>query len=275
MNFIQYLLAEKINQHQSSTNAEREYFCSVKKQSLFKRISLALWRFGLFFVFFSFVLVMVYRWLPVPVTPLMLIRAAEYSEAGIAHHWVSHDQIANSMQLAVVCTEDQNFLHHPGIDTAAIQRALDEAEDGKRVRGGSTISQQTAKNVFLWPSSTYLRKGFELWFTMLIELCWSKERIMTVYLNSIEFGKGVYGVEAASQKFFRRPALALSREQSALMAVVLPNPIKYKVNAPGGYIKRRQQWALRQMAAWGGKLDYDYDPTLGLPRKSSKRKRSK
>lgn len=265
----------QINSWLIATKRKEIYFCCVKKQTVFKRIALSLWRFGLFFVFFSVVLVLVFRWMPVPVTPLMLIRTMEYSDAGISHKWVGHEQIANSMQLAVVCTEDQNFLHHPGIDTAAIQRALDEAEDGKRIRGGSTISQQTAKNVFLWPSSTYLRKGFELWFTMLIELCWSKERIMTVYLNSIEFGKGVYGVEAASQKFFKRPASALSREQSALLAVVLPNPIRYKADAPGGYIKRRQQWALGQMAAWGNKLDYDYDPTLNIPRKQRKRKRSK
>jgi monofunctional glycosyltransferase len=249
------------------------YFCVVKNTSTVSKILKAIWRFGLFFVFFSFVLVLVFRWFPVPVTPLMLIRAAEKEDAGIAHSWISMSEIANSMQLAVVCTEDQNFLHHPGVDTAAIQRAMDEAEDGKRVRGGSTITQQTAKNVFLWPSSTYLRKGFELWFTLLIEICWSKERIMEVYLNSIEFGNGIYGVEAASKKYFGKPAKQLTKEQSALLAVVLPNPIKFKVNAPSPYIRRRQNWALLQMAAWGGKLDYDFDPTLNLP-KPKKRKRS-
>lgn len=216
-------------------------------------------------------LVLVFRWLPVQVTPLMLIRSAEYKEVGIAHQWVPREEIANSMQLAVVCTEDQNFLHHPGVDTAAISRALDEAEDGKRVRGGSTITQQTAKNVFLWPSSTYIRKGFELWFTLLIEVCWSKERIMEVYLNSIEFGKGVYGVEAASKKYFGKSARLINKEQSALLAVVLPNPIKFRVDAPSPYIRRRQSWALLQMAAWGGKLDYDFDPTIAAPKKKRKR----
>ncbi|MGL5892244.1 MAG: monofunctional biosynthetic peptidoglycan transglycosylase [Bacteroidia bacterium] len=247
----------------------------MKNTSLVSKFLKTIWRFGLFFVFFSFVLVLVFRWFPVPLTPLMLIRTIENKDTGIEHSWVPLGEIANSMQLAVVCTEDQNFLHHPGIDTAAIQRALDEAEDGKRVRGGSTITQQTAKNVFLWPSSTYVRKGFELWFTLLIEICWSKERIMEVYLNSIEFGDGIYGVEAASHKYFGKPAKQLTKEQSALLAIVLPNPIRFKVNAPTPYMRRRQSWALLQMAAWGGKLDYDYDPTLNLPNPKKRRRSAK
>jgi monofunctional biosynthetic peptidoglycan transglycosylase len=150
-------------------------------------------------------------------------------------------------------------MRHNGFDFQAIERALDEAEDGGRIRGGSTISQQTAKNVFLWPSSTYLRKSFEVWFTFLLELFWSKQRIIEVYLNSIEFGDGIYGVDAASRYFFKHPAEKLNRLEAALLAVVLPNPFRFRVNAPGAYVRSRQSWALRQMDLWGGQLNYAMD----------------
>jgi monofunctional biosynthetic peptidoglycan transglycosylase len=134
---------------------------------------------------------------------------------------------------------------------------MEEAEDGERVRGASTISQQTAKNVFLWPSSTYIRKGFEVWFTVLIEALWSKERILEVYLNSIEFGPGVYGCEAASQYFFDKPAIKMSNRECALLAVVLPNPIKYNAGKPGKYLNGRVSFALGQMKNYG----YDIELT--------------
>lgn len=216
-------------------------------------------RAGLFFVSFSLLLVLVLKWLPVSWTPLMFVRVAQHigdGKAKIEHDWVSADHIANSLQLAVVCTEDQHFLVHHGFDFEQIQVAMDEAEKGGRVRGASTISQQTAKNVFLWPSSSFLRKGFEVWFTALIELLWGKQRIMEVYLNSIEFGDGIYGCEAASKHFYHKSALYLSPAESARLAIVLPNPIRFNVGKPSGYMMRRQSWALTQMGYWGGTLKY-------------------
>ncbi|HEU4717801.1 MAG TPA: monofunctional biosynthetic peptidoglycan transglycosylase [Bacteroidia bacterium] len=221
----------------------------MKKLLLFSR------RAVIFFCTFSFLLVLVYRWLPVSFTPLMFFREATCS-AGVKHEWVPLEKISNQLQLAVVSTEDQNFLHHHGFDFGAIRTAMDEAEDGGRRRGGSTISQQTAKNVFLWPSSSFVRKGFEAWFTVLIELTWSKRRIMEVYLNSVEFGKGIYGCEAASEFFFRKHASALGQDEAARLAVVLPNPIRYNVAKPGAYMQKRKSWAISQMNNLGGKLLY-------------------
>jgi monofunctional glycosyltransferase len=216
-----------------------------------------IWKTTVWFIVLSVVTVVLFRWLPVPVTPLMLLRGpAQGGEHGLKHEWIPLEKIPNHLQLAVVCTEDQNFLKHKGFDYEAIERALDEAEDGGRKRGASTISQQTAKNVFLWPQSSWIRKGFEVWFTFLIETFWSKERIMEVYLNSIEFGDGIYGAEAAAQHFFKKPASKLTPTESARLAIVLPNPIRFKVGKPTGHMNRRQSWALNQMRLWGGKLNY-------------------
>jgi monofunctional biosynthetic peptidoglycan transglycosylase len=216
-------------------------------------------RAGIFFFCFSVLLVIVLRWMPVSYTPLMFVRYAQNVKSGnakIEHDWVQMDDISNSMQLAVICTEDQNFLKHHGFDFESIQKAMDEAEDGGRQRGASTISQQTAKNVFLWPSSTYVRKGFEIWFTVLIEFFWSKQRILEVYLNSVEFGDGIYGCESAAQHFFHKSAKKLSMTESARLAVVLPNPIKYNAGKTTPYLLRRQAWALLQMNNWGGTLKF-------------------
>jgi monofunctional biosynthetic peptidoglycan transglycosylase len=187
---------------------------------------------------------------------IRMVHPAGKAEARCLHNWVPIEKIPNSLQLAVVCTEDQHFLVHHGFDFDQIRAAMDEADSGGRVRGASTISQQTAKNVFLWPSSSWLRKGFEAWFTVLIEICWSKERIMEVYLNSIEFGDGIYGCEAASRYFFKKPAQRMSAAESAKLAVVLPNPHRFHVDAGSGYVMRRQSWALNQMQLWGGVLNY-------------------
>jgi monofunctional biosynthetic peptidoglycan transglycosylase len=159
----------------------------------------------------------------------------------------------------VVCAEDQDFLEHEGFDFEAIEKAYKYNRNHKRKRGASTISQQTAKNVFLWPSRSWLRKGFEVYFTFLIETIWSKKRIMTAYLNSIEFGDGIYGAEAAAQFYFKKSALQINRQEAALLASVLPNPFIYKVDQPSGKVRERQQWILGQMRMWGGKIDYD-DP---------------
>jgi len=181
----------------------------------------------------------------------MLIRTVQQIAAGespkMAKTWVSLDKMSAAMPLAVVASEDQQFYSHFGFDLASIKKAFTANKKGKRVKGASTISQQTAKNVFLWPSRSWIRKGFEVYFTFLIEIFWSKERILEVYLNVIEMGNGVYGAEAAAKTFFNTSAMRLSASQAALIAATLPNPIKYNAAKPSGYIRSRQGWILRQM----------------------------
>lgn len=175
----------------------------------------------------------------------------------LKHDWVSMDKISPKLQLAVVCSEDQNYLKHYGFDFTANEKAMKSNEEGKKVRGASTISQQTAKNVFLWPGRSYIRKAFEVYFTLLIELLWSKERIMEVYLNSIEMGKGVYGAEAAAQYWFKKPALSLSKDECAAITAILPNPRKYVATPASPYIAKRKEWIKKQMSFWGNQLDYN------------------
>ncbi len=230
-------------------------------RKLLGRIWTILWKTCLAFFVVSIVSVVVYKWVPVPITPLMLIRDVEQFKNGqgiiMEHDWVPLEDISPKLQLAVVCSEDQNYLKHFGVDWGAIQKAMKENEKGKRVRGGSTITQQTAKNVFLWQGRSYLRKGLELWFTLLIEVFWSKERIMEVYLNSIEMGNGIYGAEAAAQHWFHKSAKKLSKDEAAAIAAILPNPLRYKANPANGYISGRKAWIKQQMNFWGNKLDYD------------------
>lgn len=220
-----------------------------------------IWKMCVTFFVLSIVSVIVFRWVPVPITPLMVIRNIEQLGDGkglvMEHDWVSLEEISPKLQLAVVCSEDQNYLKHFGVDWGAIQKAMKENEKGKRVRGGSTITQQTAKNVFLWQGRSYLRKGLELWFTLLIEVFWSKERIMEVYLNSIEMGNGIYGAEAASQHWFHKSAKKLTKDEAAAIAAILPNPIRYKANPASSYISQRKAWIKQQMNFWGNTLDYD------------------
>ena len=186
----------------------------------------------------------------------MLIRAAEQLATGqklqLQHSWVSIEAISENLSLAVICSEDQNFLDHFGFDFKAIERSLDAAQKGtKRLRGASTISQQTAKNVFLWPGRSWVRKGLEVYFTVLIEIAWSKERILEVYLNSIEMGNGIYGAEAASQHYFKKNAKNLSKTQAAALAAVLPNPREYRAHPPSRYIRSRIDWIVGQMRHFG------------------------
>lgn len=220
-----------------------------------------IWKTCLMFFILSISSVFIYRWLRVPITPLIVIRCIEQKSAGenmvMKHQWVSIEKITPKLQLAVVCSEDQNYLKHFGFDIGAIQKAMKENEEGKKMRGGSTITQQTAKNVFLWQGRSYLRKGLEAWFTLLIELMWSKERIMEVYLNSIEMGDGIYGAEAASQFWFKKTASNLSKDESAAIAAILPSPLNYKANPANSYIQRRKEWIKKQMNFWGNKLDYN------------------
>lgn len=195
--------------------------------------------------------VAVYRWLPVPITPLMVIRCVQNihngETAAIHHKWVPLKQISPYLPVAVMASEDQNFMHHHGFDFNAIQDAAIERLEGKRSRGGSTISQQTAKNVFLWPQSSWLRKGFEVYFTVLIELMWPKERIMEVYLNSIEMGPNIYGAEAVAQRHFGCSARKLRRSDCALIAATLPNPLRFSSLAPSGYMRKRQKKIEQEM----------------------------
>ena len=195
--------------------------------------------------------VFIYKWCPVYVTPLMVIRCAQQVRHGeqlrLKHHWVPLDSMSIYMPVAVMASEDQRFLTHSGFDFIEIDKAMEERRSGKRYRGGSTISQQTAKNVFLWPKASWLRKGLEAYFTVLIELVWGKERIMEVYLNSIEMGDGIYGAEAVAQLHFRRTAKTLTRPNCALIAATLPNPLKYNSKDPSSYVLKRQTAIMRQM----------------------------
>ncbi len=182
--------------------------------------------------------VLVYKVLPPPVTILMLER--EFQGHGLDHRWVPLRRISPAMVRAVIASEDARFCEHHGFDFAAIDKAIahNEKRPGK-VRGGSTISQQTAKNVFLWPERSYVRKGAEAWFTVLIETIWGKRRIMEVYLNTVEMGPGIYGVEAASRHYFHEGADRLSPEQASRLAAILPSPLKWKAADPGPYVRKR------------------------------------
>lgn len=218
----------------------------------FIRIFLKIIRNILLFFFISSILAVVaYRWLPVYYTPLMFIRVmqnmSEGKPARFHHTWIPITQMPEHLPLAVMSSEDQFFLQHNGFDIEGIKKAAAERLMGKRFRGGSTISQQTAKNVFLWPSSTWVRKGFEAYFTVLIELLWSKERIMEVYLNSIEMGPSIYGAEAVAQRHFGCTAGQLRRKDCALIAATLPNPLKFSSKAPSKYMRKRTKQIEKQM----------------------------
>ena len=205
----------------------------------------------LFFFISTMLAVVVYRFVPVYITPLMVIRSVQQvfkGESPCWHHtWVSSDKISPHLPMAVIASEDNRFATHNGFDFIEIQKAIKENETRKRKRGASTISQQTAKNVFLWPQSSWVRKGLEVYFTVLIEFFWSKERIMEVYLNSIEMGKGIYGAQAAAKYKFKTTAAKLSAGQCALIAATLPNPIRFDSAHPSPYIKKRQGQILRLM----------------------------
>ncbi len=199
----------------------------------------------------SIVWVLIDWFTPVIVTPLMVQRSVEFVFKGEmpknSKTWVSIDDISPNMVQAVVTSEDNLFLSHYGFSLDDMTKAFEHNQKGKRIRGGSTISQQTAKNVFLFPQRSYVRKGLEAYFTVLIELVWSKKRIMEVYLNVIEMGDGIYGVEAASQEYFGVHASQLSRSQAASIAACLPNPRRFNAGHPSGYIQRRKAHILSLM----------------------------
>lgn len=208
------------------------------------------------FVGASALAVLALRFIHPPFSALMAERRAAswFSSAPYSsdHAWVPLEDIAPCMGAAVMAGEDQKFPDHSGFDWDSIQKAYEHNERSRKVRGASTISQQTAKNLFLWEGRSYLRKGLEAWFTMLMELGWPKRRILETYLNIVEFGDGIYGVEAASHRFFHKPAKKLRPSEAALLAAVLPNPHKYRVDAPSPFVRQRQAWILEQMTQMGG-----------------------
>jgi monofunctional biosynthetic peptidoglycan transglycosylase len=234
---------------------------SVKKgsSSFMGKLSGFLFKGFLWFLGISIFFVLVFKFIPVPFTPLMVIRAIEDKKAGkemiCSHDWEPIENISVNLQKAVIASEDGSFLKHNGFDFKAMQKAYKNNERGRRIKGGSTISQQTAKNVFLWQGRSYLRKGLEAYFTVLIEFIWGKERIMEVYLNSIEMGDGVYGAQAAAEHWYRKDAKNLTPTQAAGIAAILPNPRKFTATSSSSYINNRKTKIMRVMRTVG-KIKY-------------------
>ena len=232
-----------------------------KRHNLLRFLSPRWWRqnysrLALRFLAALFVLGLIFRFVPIPFSAYMAQQQLGHWLTGdfrykVHYDWVSLDEIAPAMQLAVIAAEDQKFPHHWGFDFSAIQKALRHNETSKRIRGGSTLSQQTAKNLLLWHGQSWLRKGLEVPATLLLEGLWSKSRILEVYLNIAEFGDGIFGVEAASQYYFKKSAKNLSSQEAALLAAVLPNPHIYKVARPSALVRKKQRWIANQMRQLG------------------------
>lgn len=205
----------------------------------------------LYFFSFTLVWVLLYRFINPPITFLMIQRCFERKALGkslkLKKKWCKYDALPSNLKKAALAGEDANFSSHWGFDFAAIQRAYQKNKSGKKIHGGSTISQQTAKNVFLWPGRSWVRKGLEVYFTILIELIWGKERILEVYLNVIETGDGIYGMEAASKAFFFKPVNHINKKEAALLIAVLPNPRRWSPKKPTAYIRRKQQIIVNNM----------------------------
>lgn len=229
------------------------------KRPLFKRIAIIVGKVLLWFFMFSVIWVLGYRFINPPITFLMVQRnwerKADGKPAKLKKEWVKFEEISDNMKRAAVSAEDQLFLKHMGFDLKAIEKAYKSNEKKgaktKKIKGGSTISQQTAKNVFLWPGRSYIRKGFEAYFTLLIEVLWSKERILEVYLNVIEMGDGIYGAEAAAQAYYGHSCRKMKRSEAALIAACFPNPLRWNPNKATRYIKHRQYLIMRNMKRLG------------------------
>jgi monofunctional biosynthetic peptidoglycan transglycosylase len=207
------------------------------KRSMVRRILRFIARAIGLFLLVSVMWAALYAWLPIPITPLMVIRLAQGQ--GFSKDWVPYEEISPNLPRAAIAAEDSGYCAHHGFEWEAIQNAWNRNQKSKRIRGGSTISNQTAKNAFLWPDRTYPRKALEFYFTGLIELMWGKKRILEVYLNVVEFGPGIYGAEAAARTYFKKPASALTRREAALLIAVLPSPLKWSVAKPGPYVRER------------------------------------
>jgi monofunctional glycosyltransferase len=229
----------------------------AQKKSFFRRLALGILGILLFCIVASVAVVALLRWVNPPYSAFMaqtqVSAWAKHDRTYVfRHRWVDLNQISPNLPLAVVASEDQKFPEHWGFDVEAIEKAYEMNQHSHRVHGASTISQQVAKNLFLWSGRSYFRKGLEAYFTLLIEACWPKRRILEIYLNIAEFGYGVYGAEAAAQRFFHVPAAKLSRSDSAVLAAVLPNPERLIAAAPSAYVQQRRDWILGQMQALGG-----------------------
>lgn len=228
----------------------------ARPEGLYRRLGRYLWVAARAFVVISILLILMLRWVPVPTSSFMLQSRWQALWAGegttVYYDWIPKESISPNMALAVIAAEDQRFPDHYGFDFVEIQDALDDRDEGKPLRGASTISQQVAKNLFLWSGRSFIRKGLEVWFTVLLELLWSKERILEVYLNVAEFGDDTFGVEAASRRFFNKSAARLTANEAARLAAVLPNPVRYRVDRPSLYVFKRQRWIRQQMQQLGG-----------------------
>ncbi|MES2747507.1 MAG: monofunctional biosynthetic peptidoglycan transglycosylase [Bacteroidota bacterium] len=239
--------------------ATKKNTSKTTNRTFFQKLKTFIWKAMLWFFGLSILSVIVFKWVPVPVTPLMMTRAIDNKLDGkemiCSHDWEPLENISIHLQKAVIASEDGNFLKHNGFDFEAMQKAFKNNNKGRKLKGGSTISQQTAKNVFLWQGRSYVRKGLEAYFTVLIELIWGKERIMEVYLNSIEMGDGVYGAQAASEHWFQKNAANLTPIQAASIAAILPSPRRYKATNSGPYVNKRKNKIVRVMR-YVGKLEY-------------------
>ncbi|MGG6264839.1 monofunctional biosynthetic peptidoglycan transglycosylase [Leptolyngbya sp. AN03gr2] len=227
-----------------------------RRRFTLKSIVLFLFKSAIVFLFISIALVLPLRWIP-PITSSFMLQSAFFSSGGLqpySYQWRSFDQIAPSLALAAISAEDQRFPDHQGFDFQELQNAIGQGKAGEGLRGASTITQQVAKNLYLWSGRNLLRKALEAWFTVLIERSWSKQRILEVYLNIAQFGDRTFGAEAASRRFFQINANQLNQEESALLAAVLPGPEIYFVDRPSATVLRRQAWILQQMEQLG--LDY-------------------
>jgi monofunctional biosynthetic peptidoglycan transglycosylase len=226
---------------------------------MIKKIVRWVWKAMLWFFGLSVLSVIIFKWVPIPFTPLMVTRIIEFkldgNDAIYSHDWEPLENISPNLQKAVIASEDANFLNHSGFDFKAMQKAYKSNQKGKKLKGGSTISQQTAKNVFLWQGRSYIRKGLEAYFTVLIELIWGKERIMEVYLNSIEMGNGVYGAQEAARHWYSKKAIDLTQKEAAGIAAILPNPRKFKASNSSNYINKRKDRIMRSMRHIG-KIKY-------------------
>lgn len=247
-------------------------------QLVWKKIGRWALKLSAYFFIGTFVWAVLCIWVNPPFTAIMLNRkinaATEGRPAALSRKWVSYEEISPYMVLAVIATEDQNFPFHNGFDFEAISKAMEHnqkqaTKKRKRIKGASTISQQVAKNVFLWETRSWLRKGLEVYFTFLIETLWSKKRIMEVYLNVAETGNMMFGVQAAAKKYYGKPATQLNMEQAALLATVLPNPHKNNPAAPNSFMQNRKNWAISQMKRLGGK---NFLQSLDVPRNHLRRR---
>jgi monofunctional biosynthetic peptidoglycan transglycosylase len=223
----------------------------MKRTGLLKRLRRLVAWMVLLFVLGSLALVLPLRWLDPPFSAVMLQRAW-VEEVSQSYRWVSWDAIDREIALAVLAAEDQRFPDHWGLDATEILAAIDDHRDGRPLRGASTISQQVARNLYLWQGRSYLRKGLEVWFTLLLEAAWPKQRILEVYLNIAETGERMFGVGLAAEHYFGRDAADLTSRQAALLAAVLPNPRVYRADRPSAYLRERRDWILTQMRNLGG-----------------------